>query len=156
MKSPLFMKAQFRKVVVRSRPCALLIAASALVLSGCGNGVPGAQSAPVSPSASSSQPGPAGSPTAVAAAAGTRCGKVPAARGRQAEVIIRGGTVECAQATQLITQYFKTLSPGALASPDGPGPIPLGAWTCGSGPGGDPVTTCSTEDDGQVDGVLAG
>jgi hypothetical protein len=127
------------------------------VLAGWAVGEPLAQGAAVSPSPSAAPPGPARSPTTVAGGpAGTQCGKVPAAPGTQAEVIVRGGAVDCPQATRLITQYFTTLSPQDLASPGGPGPIPPGEWTCGSGPGNDPVTTCSTEDDRQVDGVLAG
>jgi hypothetical protein len=147
----------FRTYRAVSGPFHLLIVASALVLAGCAAGEPPADSVAVSPSPSTAPPGPAGSPMTVPGGpAGTQCGKVTAAPGTQAEVIIRGGAVDCSQAARLITQYFNTLSPKDLTSPDGPGPIPLGEWTCGSGPANDPVTTCSTEDDRQVDGVLAG
>jgi hypothetical protein len=140
-----------RKYRAVSGPCHQLIAASALVLAGCTVGEPPAQSAAVSPSPSTAPPGPAGSPTTVPGGpAGRpahnaeryrrlRAPRRPRWRGR------------LPQPTRLITQYFATLSPTEVARE----PIPLGEWT-GSGPGNGPVTTCSTEDDRQVDGVLAG
>jgi hypothetical protein len=134
------------KKVTVTRPCYALIAASAFLLGGCGGGETPAQNAPATLSATVAMADPSAAPTP--------CGKVPATQGTQADVVIRGGTVDCPQATKLISDYFKKLSPAEANSPDGAGPVALGEWTCGSG-AGDPVTTCSTEDNRQVDGVVA-
>ncbi|HEV7978142.1 hypothetical protein [Amycolatopsis sp.] len=130
------------KTVTVFRPCYGVIAASVLLLTGCGGGSPATQSAPTP------------SPEAPATSPAIPCGKVPATKGVQADVLVRAGTVDCAQATQVITQYFQKLSPSEAASPDGAGPVALGEWTCGSG-AGTPVTTCSTEDSRQVEGIVA-
>jgi hypothetical protein len=130
------------KTVIVFRPCYAVVAVSALLLTGCGSSEPPVRSAP------------SASHEAEATAPAIPCGKVPATKGVQADVVVRGGTVDCAQATQVITQYFQKLSPSEAASPDGAGPVALGEWTCGSG-AGDPVTTCSTEDSRQVEGVIA-
>jgi hypothetical protein len=130
------------KTVTVLRPCYALIAASAFLLAGCGGGDTSAQNASAGPPPAVGAADP--SPTAIP------CGKVPAVQGAQADVVIRGGTVDCPEATKLLTDYFKQLTPADLASPDGAGPVVLGEWTCGSG-AGDPVTSCSTEDSRQVD-----
>jgi hypothetical protein len=133
------------KKAIATLPSCALIAASAFLLAGCGGGGTTASNAP------------ADSPAAVAAAdpapLDIQCGKVPATKGAQADVVIRAGAVDCPQATKLITDYFQKLSPDEVNS-DGAGPVALAEWTCGSGPN-DPVTTCSTEDSRQVDGVVA-
>jgi hypothetical protein len=139
------------KTITLFHPRYALIAASALLLAGCG--------------ATSAQNAPAGSPGAALASSSlndlpapttaTPCGKVPAVPGAQADVVIRAGAVDCPQATRVVTQYFQKLSPSEAASPNGAGPVALGEWTCGSATG-DPVTTCSTEDDRQVEAVVAG
>lgn len=79
------------------------------------------------------------------------CGTVPATDGQQAKVSIQQGSVDCAEAVTLLTQYFAHVTPAAAASPDGAGPIALDAWTCGSDPGSALTATCSTEDGRQVD-----
>lgn len=84
-------------------PCYALIAASALLLAGCG-ATSGQKSAP----ASSPTPALASSslndvPTSTTA---TPCGTVPSAHGAQANVVIRAGAVDCPQATRVITQYL--------------------------------------------------
>jgi hypothetical protein len=133
------------KTVTVFRPCYAVIAASALLLTACGGGEPAAQATPA----------PSHEAEAAATSPAIPCGKVPATKGVQADVLVRAGTVDCAQATQVITQYFQKLSPSEAASPDGAGPIALNEWTCGSA-AGTPVTTCSTEDSRQVEGVIAG
>jgi hypothetical protein len=65
------------------------------------------------------------------------------------------GQVDCAAATKLLKDYFAKLTPAEVNSADGPGPVVLDEWTCGSGPAGDPVTACSTEDGRQVEGTRA-
>ena len=84
-------------------PCYALIAASALLLAGCG--------ATSGQSGQLAHAGPASSslndvPTSTTA---TPCGTVPSVPGAQANV--RAGTVDCYQATRVITQYL----PGAFA-----------------------------------------
>jgi hypothetical protein len=139
------------KTTTLFHPRYALITASALLLAGCG-----ATSAHNAPAGS---PGPAlasSSPHDVpASTTATPCGRVPTVPGAQADVLIRAGAVNCPQATRVITQYFQKLSPSEAASPNGAGPMALGEWTCGSATG-DPVTTCSTEDDRQVEAVIAG
>ena len=123
-----------------------LIAASAFLLTGCGGGTTAPPAAPADPGAASVAAAADPPPLAI------QCGKVPAGNGAQADVVIRAGVVDCPQATKLITEYFQKLSPDEVNS-DGAGPLALAEWTCGSGPN-DPVTTCSTEDSRQVDGVV--
>ncbi|OXM54393.1 hypothetical protein [Amycolatopsis alba] len=117
---------------------AVLPAALAVVLlSGCGaDPAPAAAPSPSSPSVA---PTPAGTP----------CGEVAGLQGSKNKVIAHGKT-DCAEATQVLTDYFTKLTPDEAASPQGPGPVVIGAWTCGSGPN-DPVTTCSTEDERQIE-----
>ncbi|RSD08028.1 hypothetical protein [Amycolatopsis eburnea] len=119
----------------------LLVAASA-ALAGCGGGDP----APAAPSATV--------PAAAAAestAPGVPCGDVTGAGGAKTAVVAHG-KVDCAAATKLLTDYFAKLTPAEANDADGPGPIVLDDWTCGSG-ANDPVTACSTEDGRQVEGT---
>ncbi|EOD66292.1 hypothetical protein H480_22417, partial [Amycolatopsis vancoresmycina DSM 44592] len=83
-------------------------------------------------------------------APGVPCGDVTAAGAKTA--VVAHGRVDCAAAAKLLTDYFAKLTPAEAASPDGPGPIAIGEWTCGSA-AGDPVTACSTEDGRQVEGT---
>ncbi|WP_181774026.1 hypothetical protein [Amycolatopsis pittospori] len=108
------------------------------VLSGCG-----ADPAPAA------APAPSSSPATEQAPAGTPCGEVPGLQGAKNKVVAHGKT-DCAEATQVLTDYFAKLTPAEAASPQGPGPVVIGAWTCGSGPN-DPVTSCSTEDARQIE-----
>jgi len=114
-------------------PAALAV----VLLSGCGAD-PAPAAAP-----------PPSSPAAAQAPAGTPCGEVAGLQGAKNKVVARGKT-ECTEATQVLTDYFAKLTPAEAASPQGPGPVVIGAWTCGSGPN-DPVTSCSTEDERQID-----
>ncbi|MFC3448223.1 hypothetical protein [Amycolatopsis speibonae] len=114
-------------------PAALAV----VLLSGCG-----ADPAP----AAAPQPS---SPAAAPVAAGTPCGEVAGPQGSKNKVVAHGKT-ECAEATQVLTDYFTKLTPAEAASPQGPGPVVIGSWTCGSGPN-DPVTSCSTEDERQIE-----
>lgn len=120
----------------------LLLAAATALLAGCGSDPAPAPPAPT--------------PTAAAAAAadttapGVPCGEVGGAGGAKTSVVAHG-KVDCAAATQVVKDYFAKLTPAETNSPDGPGPVAVGEWTCGSGPNNDPVTTCSTEDDRQID-----
>jgi hypothetical protein len=122
----------------------LVLAASATLLAGCGSG-PAPAPAPTSNI-------PAAAAAAASTAPGVPCGDVPGAGGAKTAVVAHG-KVDCAAATKLMKDYFAKLTPAEARSADGPGPIPLGEWTCGSGPGNDPVTTCSTEDGREVDGT---
>lgn len=116
---------------------AVLPAAFAVVLlSGCG-----ADPAPAA--------APPPSPTADQVLAGTPCGEVTGFQGAKNKVVVRG-KAECAEAKQVLADYFAKLTPAEAASPQGPGPVVVGAWTCGSGPN-DPVTSCSTEDERQIE-----
>lgn len=129
----------FRHLLLRSiGPVALGV----LTLSACGQAAP-----PVTPPAHDGQ---AQAVVADPPDQNTQCGTVPAADGRQAKVIIRGGAVECAEAVTLLTQYFGRLTPEAAANPDGAGPVALDPWTCGSDPGSVLTATCSTEDGREV------
>ncbi|MFE6616823.1 hypothetical protein [Amycolatopsis sp. NPDC057786] len=115
---------------------AVLPAAFAVVLlSGCG----------ADPAPAAAPP----SPTADQVLAGTPCGEITGFQGAKNKVVVRG-KAECAEATQVLTEYFAKLTPAEAASPQGPGPVVVGAWTCGSGPN-DPVTSCSTEDERQIE-----
>ncbi|MBB5857943.1 hypothetical protein ACFQ05_20230 [Amycolatopsis umgeniensis] len=117
---------------------AVLPAALAVVLvSGCG--------ADPAPSAAQTPSSPAVTP----APAGTPCGEVAGLQGAKNKVVAHGKT-DCAEATQVFTDYFTKLTPAEAASPQGPGPVVIGSWTCGSGPN-DPVTSCSTEDERQIE-----
>lgn len=116
---------------------ALPVLLAVAVLSGCG-----ADPAP------SAAPAPS-SPAAEKAPAGTPCGEVTGLQGAKNKVVAHGKT-DCAEATQVLTDYFTKLTPAEAASPQGPGPVVIGAWTCGSGPN-DPVTSCSTEDERQIE-----
>ena len=126
----------------------LLLVAATAVLAGCGGGDP----APAAPSASS--PVPAEAAAAASTAPGVPCGDVPGAAGAKTAVMAHG-QVDCAAAQKLLKDYFAKLTPAEASSPDGPGPVVVDEWTCGSGPGNDPVTACSTEDGRQVEGTRA-
>lgn len=120
----------------------LPLALAAVLLGGCG----------ADPAPAASTPAPAPSSPAQAAApapAGTPCGEVAGLEGVKNKLVVFGKT-ECAEAAQVVTDYFRKLTPAEAASPQGPGPVVVGAWTCGSGPN-DPVTHCSTEDDRQIE-----
>ncbi|MCR6482115.1 hypothetical protein M8542_04780 [Amycolatopsis sp. OK19-0408] len=121
-----------------------LLVASAAALAGCG-----ADPAPAAPSAEAAAP--AAAAAAASTAPGVPCGDVTATGGAKTAVVAHG-KVDCAAATQLLKDYFAKLTPAEAASADGPGPIVLDEWTCGSGPN-DPVTACSTEDGRQVEGT---
>jgi hypothetical protein len=115
-------------------------AVAVVLLSGCG-----ADPAPSATPASSS-PAPAAADQALA---GTPCGEISGFQGAKNKVLAHGKT-DCAEATQVLTDYFAKLTPAEANSPQGPGPVVIGAWTCGSGPN-DPVTSCSTEDERQIE-----
>ncbi|OXM69403.1 hypothetical protein [Amycolatopsis vastitatis] len=118
----------------------LLLVAATAALAGCGSGDP----AP-SPTV------PAAVAAAESTAPGVPCGEVPGAGGAKTAVVAHG-KVDCAAAAKLLKDYFAKLTPAEAASADGPGPVVLDEWTCGSGPN-DPVTACSTEDGRQVEGT---
>lgn len=120
----------------------LLVAASA-ALAGCG----GADPAPATPSPTV----PAAAAAAASTAPGVPCGDVTGTGGAKTAVVAHGN-VDCAAATTLLKDYFAKLTPAEANSPDGPGPVVLDEWTCGSGVN-DPVTACSTEDGRQVEGT---
>ncbi|MFC5097349.1 hypothetical protein [Amycolatopsis plumensis] len=120
----------------------LLVAASA-ALAGCAGGDP----APAAPSATV----PAAVAAAESTAPGVPCGEITGTGGAKTAVVAHG-KVDCAAATKLLTDYFAKLTPAEANDADGPGPIVLDEWTCGSGPH-DPVTACSTEDGRQVEGT---
>ena len=111
----------------------LLVAASA-ALAGCG-----------------SDPAPAAAAAAGSTAPGVPCGDVSGTSGAKTAVVAHG-KVDCAAATKLLENYFAKLTPAEANDADGPGPIVLAEWTCGSG-ANDPVTACSTEDGRQVEGT---
>ncbi|SFW81649.1 hypothetical protein [Amycolatopsis australiensis] len=122
----------------------ILLVAAAAVLAGCGG-----DPAPAPPSTPA--PAPAAAAAAESTAPGVPCGEVPGTGGAKTAVVAHG-KVDCAAATKLLKDYFAKLTPAEANSPDGPGPIVLDEWTCGSGPN-DPVTACSTEDGRQVEGT---
>jgi hypothetical protein len=124
----------------------LLLVAAAAALAGCGGGDP----APAAPSPSGA-PVPAAAAAAASTAPGVPCGDVTGTAGAKTAVVAHG-QVDCAAAAKLLTDYFAKLTPAEAASPDGPGPIAIGEWTCGSA-ANDPVTACSTEDGRQVEGT---
>jgi hypothetical protein len=119
----------------------LLLVAAAAVLAGCGG-----DPAPAAPSGAAPVPAAAES-----TAPGVPCGDVPGTGGAKTAVVAHG-QVDCAAATKLLKDYFAKLTPAEAGSADGPGPVVLDEWTCGSGPN-DPVTACSTEDGRQVEGT---
>jgi ABC-type phosphate transport system substrate-binding protein len=126
----------------------LLLVAAAAALAGCGGGDP----APAAPS-SSAPAVPAAAAAAEPTSPGVPCGDVSGTGGAKTTVVAHG-QVDCAAATKLLKDYFAKLTPAETNSPDGPGPIVLDEWTCGSG-AGDPVTACSTEDGRQIEGTRA-
>ncbi|MFD9963403.1 hypothetical protein [Amycolatopsis sp. NPDC058986] len=132
---------------MRALPPTLFLATLPLaaVLTGCGSAAP-----PATPSPAPARQAAAAEPTPTGAA----CGDVRGPGGKTAKVVAHG-KVDCAQAVKLFVGYFAKLPPEAARSATGAGPLALGEWTCGSGPG-DPVTTCSTEDDRQVSATTAG
>ncbi|WP_328616366.1 hypothetical protein OHS18_07020 [Amycolatopsis sp. NBC_00355] len=123
----------------------LLLVAATAVLAGCG----GADPAPAAPSASSAVPAEAAA--AASTAPGVPCGDVTGSSGAKTAVMAHG-KVDCTAATTLLKDYFAKLTPAEAASADGPGPVVLDEWTCGSG-ANDPVTVCSTEDGRQIEGT---
>ncbi|MEV6824284.1 hypothetical protein [Amycolatopsis sp. NPDC051102] len=123
----------------------LLLVAATAALAGCG-GAP----APATPS-SSGAPVPAAAAAAASTAPGVPCGDVAGAGGAKTAVVAHG-KVDCAAASKLLKDYFAKLTPAEANDADGPGPIVLDEWTCGSG-ANDPVTACSTEDGRQVEGI---
>jgi hypothetical protein len=143
------------------RSLGLLSATGAVaLLSACGGGDAAPQAPAPTAEAVAAPAGPAPAPAAHPAAANTECGAVPAVGAARAvptaraNVVVRAGAVDCPQATDVFTQYFRKLTPADAARPDGAGPVVLGGWTCGSGSPTDP-TTCSTEDGRQIDAVPA-
>ena len=118
----------------------LLLVAATAALAGCGGGDP----APAAPSATVVA-------AADSAAPAVPCGEVTGTGGVKTAVVAHG-KVDCAAAAKLLKDYFAKLTPAEAASADGPGPVVLDEWTCGSGPN-DPVTACSTEDGRQVEGT---
>ncbi|MFE0020785.1 hypothetical protein [Amycolatopsis sp. NPDC059021] len=129
---------------MRALPPTLFLATVA-VLAGCGSGAP-----PAAPPSAPAQQAAAAAPVP----AGVTCGDVRDSGGKTAKVVAHG-KADCAQAVKLFADYFAKLPPEAARSATGTGPLALGEWTCGSGPG-EPVTTCSTEDDRQVSATTAG
>ncbi|MEV4050499.1 hypothetical protein AB0J55_04865 [Amycolatopsis sp. NPDC049688] len=124
----------------------LLLVAATAALAGCGGGDP----APAAPSSSGAAV-PAAAAAAASTAPGVPCGDVTGAGGAKTAVVAHG-KVDCAAASQLLKDYFAKLTPAEANDADGPGPIAIGEWTCGSG-ANDPVTACSTEDGRQVEGT---
>ncbi|MDT7799301.1 MAG: hypothetical protein QOI78_2734 [Actinomycetota bacterium] len=122
----------------------LLLVAATAALAGCGGG----EAAPAAPSTS---PLPAAAAAAESTAPGVPCGDVTGSGGAKTAVVAHG-KVDCAAATTLLKNYFAKLTPAEASSADGPGPVVLDEWTCGSG-ANDPVTVCSTEDGRQVEGT---
>lgn len=122
----------------------LLLVAATAVLAGCGG-----DPAPATPTPGG--PAPAAAAAAESTAPGVPCGDVTGAGGAKTAVVAHG-KVDCAAATKLLKDYFAKLTPAEANAPDGPGPVVLDEWTCGSGPN-DPVTACSTEDGRQVEGT---
>lgn len=122
----------------------LLLVAATAVLAGCGG-----DPAPATPTPGG--PAPAAAAAAESTAPGVPCGDVTGAGGAKTAVVAHGN-VDCAAATKLLKDYFAKLTPAEANAPDGPGPVVLDEWTCGSGPN-DPVTACSTEDGRQVEGT---
>ncbi|MEV6875748.1 hypothetical protein [Amycolatopsis sp. NPDC051128] len=121
----------------------LLLVAATAALAGCGG-----DPAPAAP--------PSAAPAVAAAestAPGVPCGDVTGTGGAKTTVVTHGA-VDCAAATKLLKDYFAKLTPAEAKSPDGPGPVALDEWTCGSG-ANDPVTACSTEDGRQVEATRA-
>ncbi|WP_372665293.1 hypothetical protein [Amycolatopsis kentuckyensis] len=125
----------------------LLLVAATAVLAGCGGGDP----APAAPSSGEPAPVPAAAAAAGSTAPGVPCGDITGTGGAKTAVVAHG-QVDCTAATKLLKDYFAKLTPAEAASADGPGPIVLDEWTCGSG-ANDPVTACSTEDGRQVEGT---
>lgn len=123
----------------------LLLVAAAAALAGCGS-----DPAPAAPSPSAG-PVPAAAAAAGSTAPGVPCGDVAGTGGAKTAVVAHG-KVDCATATKLLRDYFAKLTPAEANDADGPGPVVLDDWTCGSGPN-DPVTACSTEDGRQVEGT---
>jgi hypothetical protein len=121
----------------------LLLVAATAALAGCG----GADPAPAAPSSAV----PAAAAAAESTAPGVPCGDIAGTGGAKTAVVAHG-QVDCAAATKLLKDYFAKLTPAEANSPDGPGPVALDEWTCGSG-ANDPVTACSTEDGRQVEGT---
>jgi hypothetical protein len=119
----------------------LLLVAATAALAGCG----GADPAPAAPSSAV----PAAAAAAESTAPGVPCGDIAGTGGAKTAVVAHG-QVDCAAATKLLKDYFAKLTPAEASSPDGPGPVVLDEWTCGSG-ANDPVTACSTEDGRQVE-----
>lgn len=122
----------------------LLLVAATAVLAGCGG-----DPAPATPTPGG--PAPAAAAAAESTAPGVPCGDVTGTGGAKTAVVAHG-KVDCAAATKLLKDYFAKLTPAEANAPDGPGPVVLDEWTCGSGPN-DPVTACSTEDGRQVEGT---
>jgi hypothetical protein len=123
----------------------LLLVAATAALAGCGGGDP----APAAPSSAA----PAAAAAAESTSPGVPCGDVTGTGGAKTAVVTHGA-VDCAAATKLLKDYFAKLTPAEANSPDGPGPVALDEWTCGSG-ANDPVTACSTEDGRQVEATRA-
>ncbi|MEA5361421.1 hypothetical protein VA596_17890 [Amycolatopsis sp., V23-08] len=124
----------------------LLLVAATAALAGCGGG----EAAPAAPPTS---PLPAAAAAAESTAPGVPCGDVTGSGGARTAVVAHG-KVDCAAAATLLKDYFAKLTPAEASSADGPGPVVLDEWTCGSG-ANDPVTVCSTEDGRQVEGTRA-
>ncbi len=124
----------------------LLFVAAAAALAGCGG-----DPAPAAPSSAAPAPVPAAAAAAASTAPGVPCGDVTGTGGAKTAVVAHG-SIDCAAATKLLKDYFAKLTPAEANDADGPGPIVLDDWTCGSGPN-DPVTACSTEDGRQVEGT---
>lgn len=122
----------------------LLLVAATAVLAGCGG-----DPAPAAPAGAALVP--AAAAAAGSTAPGVPCGDVTGTGGAKTAVVAHG-QVDCAAATNLLKDYFAKLTPAEAGSADGPGPVVLDEWTCGSGPN-DPVTACSTEDGRQVEGT---
>ncbi|GAB3167881.1 hypothetical protein [Amycolatopsis sp. NPDC004378] len=123
----------------------LLLVAATAVLAGCGGADPAPAPAAPSPTV------PAAAAAAASTAPGVPCGDVAGSGGAKTAVVAHG-QVDCAAAAKLLKDYFAKLTPAEANSPDGPGPVVLDEWTCGSG-AHDPVTVCSTEDGRQVEGT---
>jgi hypothetical protein len=125
----------------------LLLVAATAALAGCGGGDPATTGAAAAPSSTV----PPAVAVADSTAPGVPCGEVTGTGGAKTAVVAHG-KVDCAAAAKLLKDYFAKLTPAEAASADGPGPLVLDEWTCGSGPN-DPVTACSTEDGRQVEGT---
>lgn len=84
---------------------------------------------------------------------GTRCPSVVITAAEiPADVYIRAGNVDCANATQAMQDYFTALSEGKGPGA-GRGPLTIREWHCGTGPATDPWAGCVTDNGKEIEAV---